>query len=95
VLKHASLREALDAVRETRTNEVDGVQCIQPSDNIADQARWFTITNGMEFRTGARESRSLHVPDNVTAASRRRIARLLGIDVPAPGPEAPSAAPRL
>jgi hypothetical protein len=31
------------------------------------------------FQTGARESRSLHLPNHLTEASRMRIARLLGV----------------
>ena len=42
--------------------------------------RWFTHHNYDEnYRTGAVESRSLHLPDNITAASALRIARLLGV----------------
>ena len=81
------LREALDIVRSTRTNQVDGVEDISSSDSRIEHARWFTVNNGAEFLTGERECRSLHIPENVTGASRRRIARLLGIHVPAPEPE--------
>jgi hypothetical protein len=50
------------------------------------EPRWFTNDNYNEgtreyFEQGINESRSLHVPDNVTPASRRRIARLLGCKV--------------
>jgi hypothetical protein len=76
-----SLREAIAAVNETRTSLVGGVECIEASDSRVGDARWFTVTNGMEFETGAVESRSLHIPDHVTPASRRRIARLLGVRV--------------
>jgi len=72
------LRDAIDAVTATRTNEVNGIECIEPSDSHG-EFRWLTVYNGMEFKTGACESRSLHIPDNVTGHSRRRIARLLGI----------------
>jgi hypothetical protein len=79
-LEDGSLREAIDAVTSTRTSAVDGVECIEPSCSVITEARWITITNGMEYETGARESRSLHIPDSVTGASRKRIARLLGVN---------------
>lgn len=41
--------------------------------------RWLTF-GGEEFdKWGECESRSLHIPDNVTASSRLRIARLFGL----------------
>lgn len=76
--KDLSLRDAIRHVGGTRTNRVDGANveanewpCIAP--------RWITVNNGMEFDTGEYESRSLHIPESVTPASRRRIARLLGV----------------
>lgn len=77
-----SLRQALDYVRETRTNQVGGVECIECDESPVRSPRWVTVTNGMEYLTGAQESRSLHIPDHVSAASRRRIARLVGARVP-------------
>lgn len=42
--------------------------------------RWFTNSEYNEdYKTGGRESRSLHIPETVTTASRLRIARLLGV----------------
>jgi hypothetical protein len=45
--------------------------------------RWLTFYDWNEgacerFETGIIESRALHIPDHVTPASRRRIARLFG-----------------
>jgi len=68
-----TLREAVSEVNDTRTSQVDGVQAIE-GDHCA-----VTIYNGMEFRTGAYENRTLHIPPNVTRASGKRIARLLGV----------------
>lgn len=76
ICEDVSLREAIEAVRQTRTNAVDGVECIEPAGSA--DFRWITIVNGMEYETGAQESRSIHIPDNVTNATRHRIARLLG-----------------
>lgn len=42
--------------------------------------RWLTNSNYNEdFATGGVESRSLHIPNTVTASSRKRLARLLGV----------------
>jgi hypothetical protein len=76
-----SLRDAIDDVTRTRTNAVDGVSAIECDTSHVQAARWVTIVNGMEFETGAYESRSLHMPESLTAATRVRIARLLGVRV--------------
>lgn len=73
-----TLRQAVEAVTGTRTNAVDGVECVEPSASDISAARWVTVLNGMEFETGAQESRSLHFPDHMTAASKRRVCRMLG-----------------
>lgn len=78
ISENVSLRDALDDVSATRTSRCDGVISIEPSCSDTGQARWITVDNGMEFETGAYESRSLHIPAHVTVASRRRIARLMG-----------------
>jgi hypothetical protein len=77
----ATLRDAIEAVNRTRTNRVDGVECIEADSHPCVRPRWITIVNGMEFETGANESRALHIPDTVTASSARRIARLVGARV--------------
>ncbi len=69
------LRDAIFKVCRTRTNAVDSVSAIEWSGS---DKRWITIDNGMEYLTGAYESRSLHFPDNVTMATRQRIGRLIG-----------------
>lgn len=78
ICKDVDLREAISEVNRTRTNEVDGVTDISCDEFPMRSPRWVTITNGMEYRTGAQESRSLHMPEELTASTRRRIARLLG-----------------
>lgn len=40
--------------------------------------RWFTFDGGEDFRTGAHETLTLHIPACVTEYSRQRIARILG-----------------
>ena len=67
-----SLREAIDYLFQTRTASVDGVIAIE------DHGRWVTVHNGMEYLTGANESRSLHFPENITESSRKRILSLIG-----------------
>ena len=81
IVENATLREAMSELFYTRTSLCSGVESVEPSDSVVSYARWITVYNGMEYETGAHESRSLHIPDHVTAASRRRIARLCGIKV--------------
>ncbi len=41
---------------------------------------WFSTVDGdTDYRTGAVEYRSLHLPKNLTPSTRARIARLLGV----------------
>jgi hypothetical protein len=66
-------------VMKTRTSRVDGVEAIEADSYPCDVPRWITVYNGMEYETGASESRSLHIPDTVTPGTARRIAKLLGV----------------
>lgn len=56
----------------------------EPSSTDLDGTRWYTwheFNNGTHeyYTKGIIEERSLHIPDHVTTASRRRIARLFGV----------------
>lgn len=73
------LREAIKEVRRTRTNLVGGVESVSTDSWPVKAVRWITVSNSAEYETGARESRTLHLPDTITPASSRRIARLLGV----------------
>lgn len=81
VMEKASLREAFEAVFETRTAHCSGITGIDANCYPINPhfVSWFTVDNGMEFLTGARESRSFHFPDNLTASTKARILRLAGI----------------
>ena len=72
-------RDAIDALRDIRTSMCGGVESIECDESPVRAPRWVTITNGTEYETGAQESRSLHFPPELTPASRRRIARLVGV----------------
>lgn len=72
-----TLREAIQDVHATRTSQVSGVECIEANDSNPANARWITVYNGSEYLTGAHESRSLHMPDSLTGASRARLVRLV------------------
>ena len=74
-----TLREAFEAVNGTRTSLVDCVQSIEANEYPCVAPSWVTVTNGMEFETGAHESRSIHFPQSLTASTRRRICRALGV----------------
>ena len=70
--ENVSLGEAIDIMGTGQNGiEADSWPVYYP--------RWFTAyTTNEDYHTGETENRSLHIPDGVTAASRRRIARLLG-----------------
>ena len=73
VSEHVSLRDAIEEVGG-RVDEANEWPVRSP--------RWFTnyAFDANPF-TGETEQRSLHIPENVTPASRRRLARLLGVKV--------------
>lgn len=71
VLESCTLREAID---ELGCGHVEA-DCYPVTLHTA--PRWFTCYHGIDYRTGNDESRALHVPDTITAASRLRLARLL------------------
>lgn len=77
VIQNVGLREALDYVNGTKSNCCSQV-CIEASDSRTEDARWITVYNSANWDNGDTETRSLHIPDSVTGASRRRIAKLLG-----------------
>jgi len=76
VVEDATLRDALEACNGC------GCYC-EPDSSFRERPRWLTFYKVNEgtreyYETGAEESRSLHIPDTVTVASARRIARLAG-----------------
>ncbi len=76
ISEDVSFREAIEDVRATRTAQCDGRHAIEPNASHG-PCRWIAVVNGMEFLTGANETRSIHFPDTVTQSSARRIARLI------------------
>lgn len=78
VCEDSDLRSALRDVYDTRTYDGSGISSIDCDSYPATAPRWVTVCNGMEWTTGAQESRSLHLPASITPASARRIARLAG-----------------
>ena len=78
IVKDVPLRDAIEQVFSTRTQHVDGVLGVETNEYPVVSPSWITVSNGVEYLTGAHESRSLHMPDNLTDATRCRIARLLG-----------------
>lgn len=71
------LRDAVEELFITRTNEVEGVASIEASCSDQSQASWLTVQNGMEYRTGCYEARCLHFPDEMSGPSRQRLIDLL------------------
>lgn len=80
VAERLNLREALGYVTATESCHCSQ-SGVEASDSRVEQARWITVYNGANYLSGNCENRSLHIPETVTASSRRRIARLLGVRV--------------
>ena len=71
------VREPLEEVWSTRTSQVDGILCVEADNSEWTEARWVTVHNGMEYLTGAYESRSIHFPAHLTGATRKRLVRVV------------------
>lgn len=71
IAENVSLREAIDLIG----NRADEADCYP-----VNHPRWFTnYEYNEDYTTGARESRSIHLPNHLTESSRQRIRRLLGV----------------
>lgn len=77
ICENEDLRYAIKDLFRTRTNQVGGIECIEPSDSRVNHSRWITVYNSMEYVTGAHEHRSLHRPEGLSDASWCRIVRLI------------------
>ena len=71
VAENVSLRDALQDFTRGRTSLADG------GDGLEIGGDWHTYRHGMEFETGAYETRYLHFPRTITPASHARLVRLL------------------
>jgi len=78
ICESTNLRSAIDDLFQTRTSQCEGVTGIESNEYPVTSPKWITVYNGMEFETGAYESRAIHFPRHITSASRIRVARLLG-----------------
>ncbi len=81
VAEDIGLREAFKLVQETESPHCS-TESIECDESPIRSPRWVTVTSGRDWLSGDSESRSLHIPDHATAATRRRIARLFGLSVP-------------
>lgn len=70
-LENVTLREALEDLRWFSSN-------CEANEYPIRAPRWFSFYGDADIRTGDTENRFLHIPENVTPSSRRRIARLIG-----------------
>jgi len=82
VIEDVSLRDAMSLGLEYSRPEWAG-SCEADSYPVR-SVRWLTFHNWNDFtreniEQGIDESRSLHIPDSVTEASRMRICRLFGV----------------
>jgi len=79
IIEDVSLRDAIRLGLEQPFPAWCGAY--EPSDSRLDLVRWLSFHKWNDgtrdyYETGTIEDRSLHIPDNVTPASRRRICRL-------------------
>ena len=80
-----SLRDALKVLFSTRTAAVDGIEAVEANCTHYKQAGILeccphaTVYNGMEYETGACENRSMSPAGPITAASWRRVLRLIRV----------------
>lgn len=79
VIENVSLRDAIRLGLEYRCPSHAGA--CEASDSNHANARWLTFYKWNDctrenLETGIEETRSLHFPDQITASTRRRIARL-------------------
>lgn len=65
------LREALEAMAED-LDSLAGLEAVEANDSDAARARWVSAIWNVP---GGSETRSIHIPETVTAASRARIVR--------------------
>jgi hypothetical protein len=71
--ENVSLREAIDDLG-------CGGEGMEANEYPVSDPRWVTAYRTDEdYRTGEVENRSLHFPDNMTASSKLRVCRLLGV----------------
>jgi len=71
-----SLRRAIEAYRDTKSNCIDGYGDTPQSSCLSD-SRWIKRQNGQNWIDGSREERTLSFPAWVSAPSRARICRLI------------------
>ena len=80
ICQDTSLRNALRDLGESDSASAGNVECVEANESPMQAPRWVRLLRTADFRTGRYESRSLHIPEHVTPASRRRIARLCGVE---------------
>lgn len=73
------LYEGLDFKEAVQRFESERAGLIEANEYPIISPRWFTAYVEQNPRTGDYREVSLHLPESVTPASRRRIARLLGV----------------
>lgn len=83
VIEDCSLRDAVQLGLEAR--EPSWLGHCEPSDSRPGHAHWLSFHKWNDgtreyYETGVVEDRALHIPDSVTTASRKRIARLFGVN---------------
>jgi hypothetical protein len=70
-----TLREAIKEANETHDGHSLGIESIEASDTHTPQ--WVNINHSPDLYTGVQETRSIHLPENITPSSKKRIFRLI------------------
>lgn len=78
VLEGASLRDAISAFGFGYPAHLIGAESANEWP-VSGAVRWFEGQTCPDYQTGAEERRALHIPAQITPASRLRLARYLGV----------------
>lgn len=78
ISRDSKLRDAIADLFDTYGHNT-GIECIEAAEAPLRDPCWITVYNSADYKTGAQESRSLHLPDNMTRASKLRLCRLLNV----------------
>lgn len=74
VVDNVSLRDAIAALQGAQV-----APSCEPFNPRYAYTWFYTLDADVDYRTGAETRRALHLPASLTPATRRRIARLLGV----------------
>ena len=77
VAEGLSLREAMEELFDMPCGHIESVEADSWPVSVTMPPRWITANGTADYRTGIAESRSIHFPRNITAASAMRCYRVI------------------